>query len=66
MYSKDFEEFKPIDFLEFSKELYENMGELNSNPSAIKRTIVSRLYYASFLHLRLWFINNKGYVSRTS
>lgn len=63
MYSKDFEEFKPIDFLELSKELYENLEELGSKPSAIKRTIVSRLYYASFLHVRAWFVSYGNYSS---
>lgn len=64
MYSEDFEEFLPIDFLEFSKELYENIETLNSKPSSIKRTIVSRLYYASFLHVRGWLIINANYKSK--
>lgn len=64
MYSKDFEEFEPIDFLELSKELYNNLEELDSKPSSIKRTIVSRLYYASFLHVRTWLINNGVYNSK--
>lgn len=59
MYSEDFESFKPIDFLELSRELYLQMNNFNSNSSALKRTIVSRTYYAAYLFVRDWFIQNK-------
>ena len=61
MYSEDFESFEPIDFLDFAKELYYAKNDFKSNDSSIKRTIVNRTYYAAFLHVRNWFIKNKGY-----
>lgn len=64
MYSKDFESFEPVHFLELSKELYKKKDGFDTEPSALKRTIVSRIYYAAFLHVRLWFINNKNYKSK--
>lgn len=64
MYSSDFEKFKPKDLLELSLELYNNLDNIPAESSAIKRTIVNRLYYASFLHVREWFIENKNYKSK--
>ncbi|MDO5820737.1 MAG: hypothetical protein Q4Q32_02845 [Methanobrevibacter sp.] len=40
------------------------MNGLDSNESSIKRTIVSRLYYAAFLHAREWLILETDYESR--
>ena len=59
----EFEFFRPIDFLEFSKELLNNIDDFDSEISAIKRTIFSRIYYSSFLHVREWLIKNCNYIS---
>ena len=64
MYGDDFNSFEPINFFELSKELYMKMNGLDSNESSIKRTIVSRLYYAAFLHAREWLILETDYESR--
>lgn len=63
MYYDDFESFKPIDFLNLSKELYDNSDNFDGYSSALKRTIVDRCYYAAFLHARQWLIVNKNYKS---
>ena len=64
MYSKDFEEFEPVHLLELAISLYNNLEDIPAKSSAIKRTIANRVYFASFLHLRRWFINNKNYESK--
>ena len=64
MYGDAFNSFEPINFFELSKELYMKMNGLDSNESSIKRTIVSRLYYAAFLHAREWLILETDYESR--
>ena len=64
MYSEDFELFEPIHFLELSEELYDKMDKLESKSSAIKRTIVNRAYYAAFLYIRQWLINEGKFTSR--
>lgn len=63
MYSDDFESFEPIHFLELSKKLYDNNEEYKEYSSALKRTIVSRCYYAAFLHIRHWLISHEKYES---
>ena len=59
----EFEHFLPIDFLELSKELYSKLDYFESTPSAIKRNIYSRIYYATFLYVREWLIRYKQYNS---
>lgn len=63
MYSDDFESFEPVNFLELSKKLYDNREEYTEYSSALKRTIVSRCYYAAFLHIRHWLISHGKYES---
>lgn len=55
MYSSDFEKFEPKAYIELSKKLYENLDDYKTSEalySAVKRTIVDRLYYAGFLTFR--------------
>jgi len=59
IYNNDFEEFKPVDYYNLAKELSNNISNLNCN-SALKRTIISRAYYAAFLQVRQ-FLKNNGY-----
>ena len=42
------------------------MDALDSNNSSIQRTIVSRLYYAAFLHARSWLVLNENYESHSA
>lgn len=51
---EDFEDFEPIDFLYFSKELISLIDSLDSKPSTIKRVVYGRIYYATFLYVREW------------
>lgn len=66
MYSDDFESFEPIHFLELSKKLYDNNEKYKEYSSALKRTIVSRCYYAAFLHIREWLISHGKYESKNA
>lgn len=59
----EFEHFLPGDFLELSKELYFKIGTFESTPSAIKRNVYSRVYYATFLYVREWLVRYKQYAS---
>lgn len=59
----EFEYFLPKDYLDFSKELLFNSDNFNCGISALKRTIYSRAYYSTFLHIREWLILNAGYKS---
>lgn len=58
----EFEFFKPIDFLDFAKEINLKVYSFKSMPSAVKRTVISRIYYATFLFVREWLIRH-GYTS---
>ena len=58
----EFEFFQPADFLTLSQELYDKENSLKSPSSAIKRTVISRIYYSTFLFVRNWLINH-GYHS---
>lgn len=58
----EFEFFQPIDFLKLSQEMYDKADLFNSMPSAVKRTIISRIYYSTFLYVRNWLIRH-GYNS---
>lgn len=60
---EEFDNFQPIDFLNVAKELYYNLNDENPNISAIKRVIYGRIYYATFLFIREWLIENRDYVS---
>lgn len=60
---EDFEDFEPIYFLNFSKELYDNINSFDSNKSTIKRVIYGRIYYATFLNVREWLKENSNYNS---
>lgn len=58
----EFEFFQPIDFLDLANESYLKVYSFDSTPSAVKRTVMSRIYYATFLFVREWLIR-KGYSS---
>lgn len=45
-------------FLDFAKELIEKKDQFECNEVSINRTIVDRLYYTSFLHVRTWIEQN--------
>lgn len=59
----EFEDFNPLDFLDFSCELNCKIQEFGSSGSSVKRTIFSRSYYATFLCLRERLSQNTEYVS---
>lgn len=59
----EFEFFIPSDFLELSNELLEKLDNFDCGISALKRTIYSRAYYSSFLHVREWLLHRGIYVS---
>lgn len=59
----DFENFDPLDFLEFSKELYDKNEIFKSNSSTLKRVMYGRIYYAVFLFVREWLISHSDYES---
>lgn len=59
----EFNNFQPIDFLNVAKDLYSNLNDDTPNSSAIKRIIYGRIYYATFLFIREWLIENEGYES---
>lgn len=58
----EFEFFQPIDFLKLAEEMYCDVDSFDSMPSAVKRTIISRIYYSTFLYVRGWLIKH-GYYS---
>lgn len=58
----EFDFFQPIDFLKLSEEMYSNADSFKSMPSAVKRTVISRIYYSTFLYVRDWLIRH-GYHS---
>ena len=58
----EFEFFQPIDFLKLSEEMYSDVDSFKSMPSAVKRTVISRIYYSTFLYVRDWLIRH-GYSS---
>lgn len=59
----EFEFFQPLDFLEFSNEIYGEYDSFNSMPSAVKRTVINRIYYSIFLYVREWLIQFDDYSS---
>ncbi len=68
MYSDDFEKFHPRTYLEFSKILYENLDNYKTSEalySAAKRTIVDRIYQASFLMFRRYIEEYYNYPPNT-
>ncbi|WP_407423672.1 hypothetical protein [Methanobrevibacter sp.] len=63
MDKSEFEDFNPLDFLDFSCELNCKIQEFESSSSSVKRTIFSRSYYATFLCLRELLSCNTEYIS---
>ena len=59
----EFEDFNPLDFLDFSCELGCEIPKFISSKSSVKRTIFSRSYYATFLCLRELLSRNTEYIS---
>lgn len=59
----EFEDFNPLDFLDFSCELSCEIQDFESSKSSVKRTIFSRSYYATFLCLRELLSRNTEYIS---
>ena len=63
MDKSEFEDFNPLDFLDFSCELEFEIPKFMSSKSSVKRTIFSRSYYATFLCLRELLSRNTEYIS---
>lgn len=63
MDKQEFEDFNPVDFLNFTLELNKSINDFESSSSSVKRTIFSRIYYAVFLFLRETLANNTEYIS---
>lgn len=59
----NFEDFDPLYFLDFSKELLEKCDSFNVNETTIKRVAYGRTYYATFLFVREWLKNHWSYRS---
>lgn len=59
---EEFNNFKPKDFLKFSQKLEEMIDDF-PNDSSVTRTIISRIYYATFLYVREWSKTQLGYLS---
>ena len=60
LYNEEFEKFKPIDYYSIANELFNKKEILECNSNALFRCIVSRAYYAAFLHIRQ-FLKNEEY-----
>lgn len=63
MDKSEFEDFNPLDFLEFATEINCNIQNFDSSSSSVKRVIFSRAYYAVFLFLRETLSHNTEYIS---
>lgn len=63
MDKSEFEDFTPLDFLEFSTEINCNIQIFDSSGSSVKRVVFSRVYYAVFLFLRETLSCNTEYIS---
>lgn len=61
---KNFDDFEPKYFLDFSKELYDSSQSFNSK-STVNRVIYGWIYYGTFLYLREWLKKYWGYHSTT-
>lgn len=59
----NFEDFEPLYFLDFSKELLENSNCFDVNETTIKRIVYGRIYYATFLYVREWLKSHLEYNS---
>ena len=59
----NFEDFEPLFFLDFSKELIEKTDSFKVNETTIKRVVYGRTYYATFLYVREWLKINWEYRS---
>lgn len=62
---ENFDEFTPYDFIDFSKEIYDNLDDESNLNSAYQRVIYSRIYYGTFLYVREWLKKYWGYNSST-
>lgn len=58
MYDDEFKNFKPIHLYDLAKKLDKLSDEIGCEKSAVTRTIVNRTYYATFLHVREWLVDN--------
>jgi len=61
IYNDDFDSFEPKDYCDFAFELYNNINYFNCEKSAVIRSIISRAYYAAFLQVRQWLIENTNH-----
>ena len=61
---KNFDDFEPKYFIDFSKELHDSRQSFNSN-STVNRVIYGRIYYGTFLYVREWLKKYWGYNSTT-
>lgn len=59
----NFEDFEPLYFLNFSKELLDKSDFFEVNENTIKRIVYGRTYYATFLFVREWLKNHWRYRS---
>ncbi|MBQ6099324.1 MAG: hypothetical protein IJL02_05610 [Methanobrevibacter sp.] len=59
----NFEDFEPLYFLNFSKQLLECSNCFEVNETTIKRIVYGRIYYATFLYVREWLKMNWQYNS---
>ena len=56
------EYFEPIYFYHLAQELHKIKENLNSDDSAIERTIIDRVYYAIFLSYKQFLSKEKGFI----
>lgn len=51
---ENFEDFEPLYFLDFSKEILQKSDSFEVNQTTIKRIAYNRIYFATFLFVREW------------
>ena len=56
-----FEDFQPLDFLDFAKNLINYLDEFGWGNSSMERTIFGRIYYGTFLYIREWLSNRTDF-----
>lgn len=60
---ENFEDFEPLYFLDFSKEILQKSDSFEVNQTTIKRIAYNRIYFATFLFVREWLKLNCNYKS---
>ncbi|MCL2114965.1 MAG: hypothetical protein FWH29_01955 [Methanobrevibacter sp.] len=61
LFNEDFENFKPIFYYDFAKQIHDNLDKFSCDNSAILRSVISRAYYAAFLQVKAR-LEDEGYV----